>query len=140
MPTSGRMIYIVQSLAGGPVKVGYTRDRAALRQRLIKLQMGSPEKLAVLSVHDGDRKHEKACHDLMAPRRRSGEWFDVTHEQAQVVIACVLKVDVGVIHAWHRKKYGGPCEVKSAEKPRTCRQIRHLPEHMVKPWMRLRAE
>lgn len=75
-------IYVITS-DGGPVKVGYTVNTG---ERLSQLRASSPVPLELLhaeAVPYRDRQFvEKYAHALLWSRRVSGEWFDVTGEQA----------------------------------------------------------
>jgi hypothetical protein len=66
--------YFVQAVGGGPVKIG--RTRKPMDERLRALQTGSPVKLRVIGVIEGDREGE--CHRKFAHDRLHGEWFTAT--------------------------------------------------------------
>src|SRR3954462_9184799 len=65
-------IYFLQTGDGGPVKIGSTAD---VRARVQFLQCGSPERLRLLGVVDGDVFDERRVHRLLAAHRIRGEWF-----------------------------------------------------------------
>jgi hypothetical protein len=53
------MVYFVQAIDGGPVKIGYSED-VTTRVKQLESHYGRP--LTVLHVMDGDREAEKAIH------------------------------------------------------------------------------
>ncbi len=69
------IVYFIGQEESGPVKIGFTADRTGQR-RLNQLQTGSPEKYVILGSIGAGPSVEKAIHNLMAPHRISGEWFD----------------------------------------------------------------
>lgn len=60
------MIYFVQSVDGGPVKIGHTDN---LEQRLVQLESHYGTPLAVLATMDGDRSVEAGLHERFAHLR-----------------------------------------------------------------------
>lgn len=60
------MIYFVQSVDGGPVKIGFTED---MGRRLPELEAHYGEKLAVLATIPGDRDRETEIHDRFSAFR-----------------------------------------------------------------------
>jgi hypothetical protein len=59
-------------------KIGTTVD---LRTRLATLQVGSPERLAVVGTMPGDEIEEARVHAHFRARRLHGEWFSLTPEE-----------------------------------------------------------
>lgn len=60
------MIYFMQDLDGGPVKIGYSAD---VGQRQIQLEAKYARPLTVLAVVPGDRKREREIHSQFAHLR-----------------------------------------------------------------------
>ena len=69
------MIYFIQAVSGGPIKIGYAKN---IWSRLGGLQTSHPEKLTVLGYIEGDLETERSLHDRFAESRLSGEWFTDT--------------------------------------------------------------
>jgi hypothetical protein len=72
----------------GPVKIGMADNP---RTRLSGLQSGNPNKLVIWRTYptpkrDIARYLERAFHDTQAKHRLSGEWFDLTPRQAEVLM------------------------------------------------------
>jgi len=67
------MIYFIQGVSGGPIKIGHTKK--SLDVRLKSLQTGYHEELVVLKLHKGSVKTEAELHALFAEYRLGGEWF-----------------------------------------------------------------
>lgn len=65
------MIYFVQAIDGGPIKIGYTGN---VRKRLSGLRSSNPTYLILLGVMDGDREMEKHLHGKF--KKIQGEWFE----------------------------------------------------------------
>lgn len=64
-------IYFIRSR--NLVKIGYTA--ADPKQRLLKLQIGSGERLTLLGVVEGDQVIEKQMHWRFKKQHSHGEWF-----------------------------------------------------------------
>lgn len=77
------MIYFVQPVGGGPVKIGYTSGPVFVR--LKEMQTGSPVPLTVLGVVDGDVRAERRLHARFATSRLHGEWFAVSDDLLAVI-------------------------------------------------------
>lgn len=71
------MIYFIQRITGGPIKIGTT---IALRSRLSALTTKHRATLKVLGVMPGDRKTEFSLHAHFSELRISGEWFKAEPE------------------------------------------------------------
>jgi len=86
--------YFVQSVDGGPIKIGITRTSP--EARLSGLQTGSPLQLRIVGLIAGDQ--EKMLHERFAKIRLHGEWFTPTDELIdfikQTAIAGLLKHNV----------------------------------------------
>lgn len=76
-------IYVVSLSEMGPVKIGYS---ASPERRLKQLQTGQASKLSLnyTEAISGDRVRmmEKILHETNRHRRISGEWYDLTVEDA----------------------------------------------------------
>lgn len=68
------MVYFVQGVDGGPIKIGYTTSMEA-DGRLAGLQCGSPVQLRVLHTVRGNQRLERELHVRFAVDRLHGEWF-----------------------------------------------------------------
>jgi hypothetical protein len=68
-------IYFIGSRTSGPVKIGFS-SQSDLKSRLGQLQTSSPEHLEILGSFSGYIKNERKVHDLLAPHRLRGEWFE----------------------------------------------------------------
>lgn len=79
---SSSHVYVIGA-GGHPVKIGIAGD---VTKRLAGLQTASPTRLrCYFQVHVGAehaRAIEQECHRLLAGRRLSGEWFDLTPLEA----------------------------------------------------------
>ncbi|MFN3582904.1 GIY-YIG nuclease family protein [Phenylobacterium sp.] len=82
-----------------PVKVGFAAD---VTKRLHALQTGSPKRLRVFGTvivrAEAARKVELACHNRLAHRRRTGEWFEIDAEDALFVLR-------GIAQDWRAAGY-----------------------------------
>jgi len=65
-------VYIVHATGTNQIKIGFSTDPS---NRLIKLQTGSPYKLALIGLMLGSARTEKALHVLFKQYRQTGEWF-----------------------------------------------------------------
>lgn len=66
------MVYFIQALEGGPIKIGYTSSKSA-KNRLANLQTAHAQKLVVLATTE---RHEEAdLHERFKSLRLAGEWF-----------------------------------------------------------------
>lgn len=66
------MIYFVQSIKGGPVKIGWANN---VERRLQELQTGSPVPLQLLGTMRGKASAEFELHRQFNEERSHGEWF-----------------------------------------------------------------
>lgn len=67
------MIYFIQGEKGGPIKIGYTENW--IKSRLASLQVGSPQKLEIICLVQGNKAMEKRIHNTFVSSRLQGEWF-----------------------------------------------------------------
>lgn len=76
---------------GAPVKIGITSN---LRTRLAGIQTGSPVPLRFYEVWDIDglvpRDVERLTHSMRKDKRLTGEWFNVSPEEARQFIELVF--------------------------------------------------
>lgn len=68
------MVYLIQAVGGGPVKIGHSTYRGVDR-RIQQIQTGNPEQLVVRALFDGGLWLEQALHEHFAELRLTGEWF-----------------------------------------------------------------
>ncbi len=75
---SDDVVYIVQAIDGGPVKIGTTRHNR-LKQRISELQTGNPSTLRCVRLFRGGKGLEARLHALFDSQRISprSEWFMV---------------------------------------------------------------
>ena len=71
------LMYAIQRGAGGPIKLGWTKDITA---RMRSLQTASGDTLHVLATWEADRDDERRAHAKWAHLRTRGEWFDAAPE------------------------------------------------------------
>jgi len=69
------MIYFVQALTGGPIKIGFSDN---VRRRMSELRSANGQHLVLLGVMDGGKSLEQHLHTKF--KRLQGEWFDATPE------------------------------------------------------------
>lgn len=85
-----RFVYVIGS-SECPVKIGVA-DRVP--QRLATLQSGNPDELRVhhqfRTIYKLAQKAEAEVHRRLSDKWRRGEWFDVTADEARVVVLTVL--------------------------------------------------
>jgi len=67
-----KVIYFIQQENDGAIKIGISNN---FKKRLRQLQTGSPYKLNILTIINGDEELEKQLHSKFAEYRLSGEWF-----------------------------------------------------------------
>lgn len=98
------MIYFVQSLEGGPVKIGFTDN---LEQRLAGLEAKYQQPLAVLATMDGGRREESELHDRFAHLRlgRTEQFRPTADLMAFIGRPLLVAADPSVVEAM-------PCHLK----------------------------
>jgi hypothetical protein len=69
---ANNVVYFVQGVDGGPIKIGHARNVA---DRLRAMQLGSPVQLGTLATMDGGTELETVLHERFAHLRTHGEWF-----------------------------------------------------------------
>jgi hypothetical protein len=70
-------VYFVQQGAGGPIKIGYSKDPVG---RFVSLQTGSAVKHRYLGNMPGTRATERELHGRFHGSRVRGEWYEPTPE------------------------------------------------------------
>ncbi len=65
-------VYFVQSVIGGPIKIGFAINVA---KRISALRTGCPFELRLLCSIPGGRREEHALHRAFASLHAGGEWF-----------------------------------------------------------------
>jgi hypothetical protein len=68
------MIYFVEAVGTGLVKIGFTKN---VNDRLCSLRRGNATELRLLKVLPGGLNAEAACHARWDPHRVRGEWFSL---------------------------------------------------------------
>lgn len=84
-------VYFVQSVDGGPIKIGHS---IAVSSRLRSLQSSSPTALRLLLQLPGGERLERFLHEAFAEVRLHGEWFS-PHESLTRGIAQAARL-IGV--------------------------------------------
>lgn len=90
------IVYFVQPVGGGLIKIGSTYDIA---NRVGSMSCMSPAPLEVLATIPGFRCREAALHHLFAPIRAHGEWFRACPALWRTVIEAVDTGDVSWLPA-----------------------------------------
>ena len=76
-------VYFIQSIHGGPIKIGIARD---IDVRLRELQVGNPHPLRVIGIlKNAGKKREGELHQHFLSTRLCGEWFEDTAELRGVI-------------------------------------------------------
>ena len=78
-------VYVVQSIHGGAVKVGYSDDPV---KRLGGLQTGHPQELRIIGLCRGNSATERDIHKALKRHHARGEWFDGTPECHKELSSC----------------------------------------------------
>lgn len=73
--------YFVQSVDGGPIKIGFTSKDP--NERLAALQVGSPTKLRIVGLLPSNC--EKELHKRFADHRSHGEWFHASKDLLEFI-------------------------------------------------------
>jgi Meiotically up-regulated gene 113 len=76
-----QLVYFVQAVEGGPIKIGVARDPLT---RLADLQVGSPYKLRLYGLRRGGVAEERRLHKRFRADRLQGEWFKASGELAEL--------------------------------------------------------
>jgi hypothetical protein len=84
----GDDLYVIGPPESGMAKVGRSQD---VSQRLGQLIIGSPVPLVVRHVEPGLGPAETQVHQILADRRRHGEWFDFGSDNPRQVVRDALK-------------------------------------------------
>lgn len=79
------MIYFIQRVPDGPIKIGRAVNPEA---RLRTLQTGNPEPLGILLTVPGGKAREAEVHAALVESHISGEWYRPTQE----VFACIERL------------------------------------------------
>lgn len=69
------MIYVLQPEVGGPVKIGYSKDRNGVYVRAATLEPGCPWPLKVVYMAEGGKWDEGRLHARFQQYRIHREWF-----------------------------------------------------------------
>lgn len=96
-----QFVYAVQATESGRIKIGIAGDPM---KRLMKLQVGSPERLELLGAAPGGRRLEIRLHAELHRDRLHGEWFAMSDHVALVVSNLL---------GWHKPT---PQQIESARK------------------------
>jgi DNA-binding XRE family transcriptional regulator len=66
------MVYFIENIETKHIKIGFTTD---IKTRFSDLQISSPHELKILTMCEGDDKHEKELHKRFNESHYRGEWF-----------------------------------------------------------------
>lgn len=97
------MIYFIEAVGSGAVKIGYTDAEPA--ERLRQLQTGCPLELRLLASSPGTENDEADLHQQFQHLRIRGEWFKIDDELRSVinVMRWVLPQVQGLADAMRKK-------------------------------------
>ena len=75
-------LYLLMEEGGSPLKIGFSLEKPNSRQ--IQCQIGNPRKiyLATCRWHDNAEDIERELHLRFAHKNLSGEWFDISFQEA----------------------------------------------------------
>ncbi|EHU0385111.1 GIY-YIG nuclease family protein [Vibrio cholerae] len=104
------LVYFIQGEVLRHVKIGYS-TKSALIQRLKAHQTGSPDKLILLGIALGTRKHEAELHQRFKASRLHGEWFQFSNELEQYIKENCLVLNNRQVMGL---KYNAACETTFA--------------------------
>ena len=76
-------IYFLQVADSGPVKIGFTTK--PIKQRIMRLQVSSPEKLVLLGYIKGSIEQEKKLHERFTNLKLHNEWYEPGDNLLKVV-------------------------------------------------------
>lgn len=81
-------VYFIQSGGqSGPLKIGVSANPLL---RLRELQQGNPDRLEIIGTMPGNRRLERAYHELHDHIRIRGEWFAAEPELLEsIALGCV---------------------------------------------------
>src|SRR5712664_604855 len=77
-------------------KIGYTQSDPV--KRLSSLQTGSPYRIELLGTTSGSQEDEQRLHEFFAPKRERGEWFRLTSDDVQSILASQLPSALSARH------------------------------------------
>lgn len=80
LPLPTGFVYFIQSIDGGPVKIGYSKDPESRARNL-----QTAEELVVLATLPGSYKLEADLHHKYASIRMNGEWFQDAPELMEFI-------------------------------------------------------
>ncbi len=91
MPIGTPAVYTISEGPLGPTKIGIT---VTDRSRMKSLQTGNPRPLTpgMILPCKHARNIERRVHELLAPYRLSGEWFDVSPRRAEEAIDQAISI------------------------------------------------
>lgn len=87
-----QIIYFVQGVDGGPIKIGKTMDNMWVRFQA--LQCGSPIILKVLGIIDDESFTEKELHIRFSQYRSHNEWFHPENELIDFINNYTIECDL----------------------------------------------
>lgn len=79
---AGKMVYVIEAVGLGVVKIGFTRD---IGERMRKLAPGCPTPLRLLAMMTGGPSTEKHLHRSLATLHAHGEWFRLGPELEAII-------------------------------------------------------
>jgi hypothetical protein len=83
-------VYFIQEKAGGPIKIGFSKDP---QKRLSEIQTGYPRELMILAIMPGGRVQEREIHRRFGMNRMFGEWFKDDEKLMKFVLEVRSKME-----------------------------------------------
>lgn len=74
------VVYVLQAVSGGPVKIGWAGSWDRARKRCLECQTGNPLQLVIVHAFEGTWSEEQRLHEKFAEYRLMGEWFSNAEE------------------------------------------------------------
>lgn len=99
------MVYLIQDLANGEVKIGYSKHPFT-RQRQLECQLSKRDRVRLLIYMPGDIDLEANLHIEFASHRLHGEWFakEATAAAVSRFLAITLQSDERQCHKLNSKE------------------------------------
>jgi hypothetical protein len=98
------MIYFIQAVDGGPIKIGFTDKN--IKTRLSIIQVGNPRELQIIGLIDNDVYSEEVLHNQFNKYLIRGEWFEPASEILKFIEDnnSIDKESLSAIHT--KRRYG----------------------------------
>jgi len=90
-------IYLFESISEYETlyKIGFTKNKNTLRQRVKQLQTGNPNKIKMVEFFGSEhgRKLETTLHNIYSIKRLEGEWFNLEEYDVEHFIESCKKIE-----------------------------------------------